>query len=80
MNNTNRMGCGMGNSCPEQPCINMDPLQGMPLGMGYVPIQQWNQIYEPEKALGRGTIFPCLDLPFCGCIPNGLQNRRGGML
>lgn len=41
-------------------------LDMLPLAMAYVPMQQWNEIYEGEKALERGTIFPELDLPFCG--------------
>lgn len=79
MNNRNGMGCNTGNTCPEQKCMPTDPLQGMPLGMGYVPIQEWNQIYSPEMGLDRGTIFPCLDLPFCGCVPQNAQRRRGGI-
>ena len=38
----------------------------LPLAMAYVPFQQWGNIYEPYRALQRGTIFPELDLPFCG--------------
>lgn len=38
----------------------------MPLGMAYVPIQSWRQIYEKDKGLIRGTIFAELDLPFKG--------------
>lgn len=79
MNNRNGMSCNTGNTCSEQQCMNSDPLQDMPLGMGYVPIQQWNQIYSPEMGLDRGTIFPCLDLPFCGCVPKNVQCRRGGI-
>lgn len=79
MNNRNGMNCNAENTCPEQPCMNTDPIQGMPVGMGYVPIQQWKQIYSPEMGLCRGTIFPCLDLPFCGCVPKGVQRRRGGI-
>ncbi len=37
-----------------------------PYAMAYVPYQQWNQIYDPSRALRAGTIFPCLDKPFCG--------------
>lgn len=37
-----------------------------PIGMMYVPFQKWESPYEPELALSRGTIFPCLDLPFIG--------------
>lgn len=35
-----------------------------PIGMGYVPMQQWGAVYPPDTALQRGTIFPELDLPF----------------
>ena len=37
-----------------------------PLAMAYVPWQRWRDIYEPSKALSRGTIFAELDLPFLG--------------
>lgn len=35
-----------------------------PLAMAYVPFQQWGDTYGDDKALGRGTLFPDLDLPF----------------
>lgn len=35
-----------------------------PPGMGYVPMQQWGQVYSPEQAFRQGTIFPELDYPF----------------
>lgn len=38
----------------------------MVLVMSYVKMQQWDQTYELETALDRGTIFPELDLPFVG--------------
>ena len=38
----------------------------MVVGMAYVPIQEWNKIYEPSEALSRGTQFPELDKPFFG--------------
>lgn len=37
-----------------------------PLAMGYVPYQVWNATYDTCRALQAGTIFPCLDKPFCG--------------
>ncbi len=37
-----------------------------PIGMAYVPWQTWRNIYEPDKALQRGTIFEELDKPFYG--------------
>lgn len=36
--------------------------------MAYVPFQQSGEVYACDRALTRGTIFPCLDLPFLkGC-------------
>ncbi len=37
-----------------------------PLAMAYVPYQQWGETYGDDEALGRGTLFPELDLPFSG--------------
>ncbi len=37
-----------------------------PLAMSYVPYQQWEDTYSENVALAKGTIFPSLDLPFCG--------------
>ncbi len=35
-----------------------------PPGMAYVPYQLWSSdIYDAEKGLQQGTIFPVLDLP-----------------
>lgn len=34
------------------------------LAMAYVPWQYFTTVYEPDKALERGTIFPELDKPF----------------
>lgn len=42
------------------------PLYQLPLAMAYVPMQRWCGTYDPCRALQRGTIFPELDLPFCG--------------
>lgn len=46
-----------------------------PVGMAYVPMQEFTDIYEEGKALQKGTIFAQLDYPFligfcagrCGC-------------
>ena len=40
-----------------------------PIGMAYVPFQQWKNIYEASVALDRGTIFEDLDKPFLGERP-----------
>ena len=70
MNNRSEMNvCSNSCSRPSTDCPNTDPLRGMPLGIGYCP----------DKALQRGTIFPPLDLPFCGCIPKGFRCQKGGL-
>ena len=42
------------------------------LAMMYIPFQRFERLYDPEKALERGTLFEELDLPFYG--------RKGGFL
>lgn len=37
-----------------------------PLAMAYVPFQSWEEPYDRETALARGTVFPSLDKPFIG--------------
>lgn len=41
-------------------------LEGKPLGAVYAPLQEFEGLYEPSKALARGTVFAALDLPFEG--------------
>lgn len=40
-----------------------------PLGMAYIPFQQWEQPYDTDTAFPIGTIFPSLDYPFQGGGP-----------
>lgn len=42
------------------------PLDQLPLAIAYVPMQKFGETYDGLLALERGTIFPELDLPFCG--------------
>lgn len=44
-----------------------------PVAMAYVPWQQWNTLYDLEKGLETGTIFPELNRPFLG-----VRNVKGG--
>ena len=49
------------------PCTSgNDPLLGMPLAMVYSPEQAFENLYEPDEGLSRGTIFTALDMPFLG--------------
>ena len=36
------------------------------LGICYVPIQKWEQIYDEDTAYSAGTLFPGLNKPFLG--------------
>lgn len=45
-------------------CGNGEPLDTFPVAMAYVPWQQWQTTYAPERGLVQGTIFPELDLIF----------------
>lgn len=38
----------------------------MPIGMLYVPYQQWRRVYEPAVGFERGTVYEELDKPFIG--------------
>ena len=59
------------------PSSNMRLMDGCPdtsdffpsdilLAMAYVKWQEWQDIYEPCKALERGTLYLELDKPFTG--------------
>lgn len=48
-------------------------LKSHPLAMVYSPLQDFHQLYTPEVALERGTLFSELDLPF-----EGDKRRKGG--
>ena len=37
-----------------------------PVAMAYVPWQHFGSVYDLEKALQIGTIFPELNMPFLG--------------
>ncbi len=43
-------------SLPENPKV----------AMAYVPFQNENKLYDTEKGLSVGTMFPILDKPFSG--------------
>lgn len=48
-------------------------LHDHPLAMVYSPYQHFRDTYTPDIALGRGTLFSELDLPF-----EGYHNKRNG--
>lgn len=65
-----------GKSCGARPAVVPKEPQSNPgfvmnynllaLAMGFVPDQIWQNIYNDDVALARGTIFADLDKPFIG--------------
>lgn len=49
-------------NCPDTSAGHLE--QNYPPAMAYVPWQQWQTAYAPERGLMQGTIFPELDLQF----------------
>ena len=45
------------------------------IAIASIPIQFWEQPYEPSRGLIEGTIFPCLDKPFFAA-----EKKQGGEL
>ena len=69
------MSGNAGRSCGRSPVSSAPNAESMPcmecishsdhvLAMAYVPWQQFSSVYEPDRALSAGTIFPELDKPF----------------
>lgn len=46
----------------NRPAFPEDPAYAI----AYVRWQEMGQVYEPEEAFQRGTLFPALDKPFYG--------------
>lgn len=52
-------------TCQNKCAVSVFPKE-ISVAMAYVPFQQWCDVYDCDKALCQGTIFPVLDLPFMG--------------
>lgn len=50
---------------PDMPHNSTFPAH-VSLAMMYVPYQRFENLYDEEKALSRGTLFAELDFPFYG--------------
>lgn len=46
----------------------------MYLGFAYVPCQKFENLYDTDKALHKGTIFKDLDIPFDTYKNNKIMN------
>ena len=60
-------GCAQGddgeNSTNVTPRRSWGLVGGYPLAMVYSPYQNWQNLYTPDVALEKGTLFGELDLP-----------------
>ena len=65
MRNYNAAG-NMRSRCACEPDAASDRQPEYVLAMAYVPWQYLTTLYEPDKALKVGTIFPELNKPFEG--------------
>ncbi len=55
--------------CDEISAVDCTPqtcLESWPLAMAYVPMQQFENLFEPQEGFNQGTIFRDLALPFRG--------------
>lgn len=50
----------------QHSCESKYDYNNMPIGMAYVPWQHFKSVYDVDKALAYGTIFPELNKPFFG--------------
>lgn len=61
-------------SCPIRGECDFSCTDTFPLAMAYVPMQQFDDMYDPAEGHAVGTLFRALDKPFRGGKAN-----RGGM-
>ncbi len=50
---------------------NCNKMDKYPIGMAYVPIQEWKNVMSAKEGICYGTIFSELVLPFYGCRNGG---------
>ena len=50
----------------------------LPVGYAYIPPQRLTQVYSPEEALCRGTLFPEPYLPKGVYDAANCKNEKGG--
>lgn len=48
--------------CAETPTMPEDPQYAY----AYIKFQNTAELYSPENALCAGTVFPVLNMPYCG--------------
>ena len=48
-------------------------VEGMPLAMVYVPVQEFDRLYEPAEALRHASLFVDLYKPITTACPGGMR-------
>ena len=56
-------GCNLSDPCGIAGTNRIDQF---PVGMAYIPWQEFKDLYDPHQGLARGTLFKELDYPFYG--------------
>ena len=69
---TGEVGMGEGGAQGQQK--HSWGLMNYPLASVYAPLQEWQNLYDNETGLARGTIFKELEKPFLGA--GGVANGR----
>ncbi len=73
VNATNSVGC----ACADRTISVECNIPRRPVGISYVTIQTFGDIYPPQKALNVGTVFASLDYPFTAACCSSNQMRGG---
>ena len=63
VNQSHKIGNTASVSVPEDSSFFGNPFI---LGICYVPMQEWEQVYDEDTAFSAGTLFPGLNKPFLG--------------
>lgn len=64
--NSSGNGNGINGCVPENSQKHSWGLENYPLASVYAPLQSFDELYDKETALQKGTVFAQLDLPFMG--------------
>jgi hypothetical protein len=70
-NNFNNMTGSCHHECTDEVThVHQHKKEHMPIGMAYVPMQEWSEMYDACEGLYEGSAFPELNLIFCGVRGN----------
>lgn len=73
VNTTSSSGC----ACADRTISVECNTPRRPVGISYVTVQTFGDIYPPQKALNVGTVFEALDYPFTATCCSSNRTRGG---